>query len=1048
MSLDIYINGRLIELKKAKTIGLTFQVGSILSPGNRAGNLSNKFSVPRTRLNNEILGHIDSVNSGSVIPYKRNVGKIVQNGIELIPDGIAVVESSGNEYQIVIYSGNVSFFDLIKGVNINQLDWSNENHTYDIPTIISTFGGSQDYIYPMVDWGKDVDYLEDSTLVNADTLIPCVKTRPLLEKIAESVGYKITGNFNSLDAYNRQITSPNKFGYSKEVLAANTGTAEDVTVIPETEIIVEGKDTAGPLPKEDLIPLDYNDIDWTDYSLGKFTATKIFIGNFLLKAKGNIRADIPITGEEIINDTQEKYYECAINDTHIAYFRDNGNAGETDLILYDIVADSETTIATNTGTDLTGSRGLSITESKDGFIAWSDDVGTITVSVYEIATATTTVVYNPGVGVVNARKIKIANGKLHWADSNVGDLFMHDLATATTKTVISGQDVDENLMDHNGEYIVFSDLGAGLDYLYIWDFTTATTTIILQSGALSFDDIRVQGDFATYYNRGGFQVESYKISTNTTTIAWSNNQSDVVSVARTDYQMSWSDLNSGRVYYYNLETDTLSQVAAEINGDVQAIGDIVMNERFVVYKVSTTAAIAHYSIDAGIKLPSFISTSGNILGLTLTNFNDTIAYVNDFGGFPTLNQWRINDSNPSAPIQFVMDLQCISLARDNDRIAFTSNETQAFETRQRASYINTDVNIKSVDYEITILKNGAPTLTQTFQGTGDFDSVYDLTLNVTDQYIEVGDEFEARARIISNRDTGIDYSVFYTLDESFFGFTPINKFPYGAEVVFDELFDFDQSDIFKEVMNQYGLIVQTNEISREVRLTKFDEIQSNIDKAINWSKKVNATVVPRITFKLSGYGQTNYFNYAPDDDVLNNEGRGEFQIEDESIDQVANVITLKSAAVESALKLGQEHTPTIPLSEVIGEYFESKKPRMLLLDEKDKTIDFVNTQNAETGQATTDIPFCYFNKAGKEDNLDFQTILNNSYLTLQSVSKDAKIVGLGVILKELDVQNLDFTIPIELDVNIQEVKINGYFYINKISNFKDKETTSVELIRI
>ena len=112
MSLDIYINEELLQLNENKGIGLTYQIGSILNPGNRAGNLSNNFKVPKTRRNTEILGNLSNINSATNVPYQRNTAKIIQDGVEVFPGGFAVVDSTGSDYKITVYSGNVSFFDL------------------------------------------------------------------------------------------------------------------------------------------------------------------------------------------------------------------------------------------------------------------------------------------------------------------------------------------------------------------------------------------------------------------------------------------------------------------------------------------------------------------------------------------------------------------------------------------------------------------------------------------------------------------------------------------------------------------------------------------------------------------------------------------------------------------------------------------------------------------------------------------------------------------------------------------------------------------------
>jgi hypothetical protein len=59
-----------------------------------------------------------------------------------------------------------------------------------------------------------------------------------------------------------------------------------------------------------------------------------------------------------------------------------------------------------------------------------------------------------------------------------------------------------------------------------------------------------------------------------------------------------------------------------------------------------------------------------------------------------------------------------------------------------------------------------------------------------------------------------------------------------------------------------------------------------------------------------------------------------------------------------------------------------------------------------------------------------------------------KFISANFILREVDVQNIDFTIPIFLDVHTPGFQANGYFYINKISNFKENAPTKVDLIRL
>src|SRR3989304_7038416 len=144
MTYEVYINDKMIEISNPKMIGLTFQVGSIFDISGRSGNLSNKFKVPFTLINQQVLGNLSNINADNNLPYQRNTAKIVQNGIEIVPNGFAIIDSTSDGYDIAIYSGNVSFFDLIKDLNVNRLDWTDSNHSYDTATIKSSWNNISD----------------------------------------------------------------------------------------------------------------------------------------------------------------------------------------------------------------------------------------------------------------------------------------------------------------------------------------------------------------------------------------------------------------------------------------------------------------------------------------------------------------------------------------------------------------------------------------------------------------------------------------------------------------------------------------------------------------------------------------------------------------------------------------------------------------------------------------------------------------------------------------------------------------------------------------
>lgn len=656
MSLEVYINNELIDLKDVNNIGLTFQIGSILNINSKAGNLSNSFTVPKTLNNTRILGHLSSLNSGSNIPYSRNTGDIVQNGLSLFNEGLAIIESAGKDYSLTIYSGNVSFFDLIKDKNVSDLDLSLLTHRYRVSVVVDSFTDNVDYIYPIIDWGV-TPFLDNTTTVNTDSLIPCLKMKPLLVRIADEQGYELTGSFVNSDELDKMVLTPNSFKFTDEQLAFNGGIVSTPTVINQD---VNGSLSPGTSTS---FPISFNAFFWDAYNVG---------------------------GQEFIPDNN---------------FR--GNIG----------------------------------------------------------------------------------------------------------LVLSG---------------------------------------------------------------------------------------------------------------------TVENISATSNMNIRVFAEI---------------------------------------------FENGILYL---------------------------------------------SETS-----------------------VLILPNAGQTLE------------WSASLSFSNVLAVQGVSYTAKVRINVTTDAAIQPCTTLILDEGFFNFTPIADIQYDSNINMDDLYDWKQQDVFKDVMKQYSLTVQTNNITKQVFISRLDELINNLDVSKDWSDKIDLTSTPNTKYILSGYAQTNKFNYSNDGDngpiTLADEkevSEGSFNILDETMTNEKDLIKLICVPARSGVRVGGELISVIPFMDTLTSPIKGKKSRHLLIDQISKSVDFENTITVESETTATDIPFAYFKKTNKTDSLDFDSLITENYETIQSMTNKTKFVTANFNLKEIDVYNLDFTIPIKLDVHRDGFQANGFFYINKISNFKNNKPTKVDLIRL
>lgn len=192
MSLQILIGDDELEKSNSTKVGLTFQANTIGDISTRQGNFSNKFKIPKTKHNQIILENSDNINANTDLPYQVKKGKVVQDGIEILPDANVRIEGADDFYDMTINSGTTTFFDLISGKKLRELDFSEYDHAYSSTNVTNGFIRTDGYCYADVLWNKI-----STTVPVARQPLMFIKT--IIEKIVSSVGYSLDGDF--LDDY-------------------------------------------------------------------------------------------------------------------------------------------------------------------------------------------------------------------------------------------------------------------------------------------------------------------------------------------------------------------------------------------------------------------------------------------------------------------------------------------------------------------------------------------------------------------------------------------------------------------------------------------------------------------------------------------------------------------------------------------------------------------------------------------------------------------------------------------------------------------------------
>lgn len=223
MPKEVYINDQIVDLlEQDNPIALTYAVNNLAELKDRQAYSTNSFKLPLTQRNRIACGLPDDANFTGLEPYRKNTAKIVQNGIEVLTNGIALINQTRNEIEVQILSGIIGFFDLIDGLYISDIDLSDFQHNWTLAAVIASQANTSGYVWPVIDYGA---LPTDSKLVNVKQLRPATFRHTLIERIISEAGYTFEGAITTDQRYLKSVLafSNDKFLHGQSFIdATNT----------------------------------------------------------------------------------------------------------------------------------------------------------------------------------------------------------------------------------------------------------------------------------------------------------------------------------------------------------------------------------------------------------------------------------------------------------------------------------------------------------------------------------------------------------------------------------------------------------------------------------------------------------------------------------------------------------------------------------------------------------------------------------------------------------------------------------------------------------
>jgi hypothetical protein len=210
--LQLYINDQLADLSDDSPIALTFQINNLAEVKNQQGNTSNQFKLPLTQRNRQILGFPDDVAFTTNLPYDYYQARIIQDGLEIVPYGIAQLNTiEQNSASITVLSGNVDFFDAIDGKMYDMGDsttpygvnkpFDKYQHKWNVENVAKSQIKNNGWIWSVVDYGNMVYNPVGDNAINVRYLRPGFFIKTAIDMMLASNGYKGTGSLLSNPVY-------------------------------------------------------------------------------------------------------------------------------------------------------------------------------------------------------------------------------------------------------------------------------------------------------------------------------------------------------------------------------------------------------------------------------------------------------------------------------------------------------------------------------------------------------------------------------------------------------------------------------------------------------------------------------------------------------------------------------------------------------------------------------------------------------------------------------------------------------------------------------
>lgn len=182
------VNGKEVFLKDGELPAVTLSINSLTDPSKIAGTKSTTINILATVEAKRVMG---TEFMAQPRPTDKMLLRIGNGGVDDFASEVVIVEQNRNEIKCVAVSGNASWFEYAKGVNLSEFDFGMSDAPFGNDQIKDTWTNEDSLLYfPMIDFGA----FEDRTSsygVSTYQFAPGFRAHKLIETAFGASGYTV-----------------------------------------------------------------------------------------------------------------------------------------------------------------------------------------------------------------------------------------------------------------------------------------------------------------------------------------------------------------------------------------------------------------------------------------------------------------------------------------------------------------------------------------------------------------------------------------------------------------------------------------------------------------------------------------------------------------------------------------------------------------------------------------------------------------------------------------------------------------------------------------